>query len=84
MKLKDIIEKKIIKEDVAMSDTNLDVDTPEKVPQILINVAEKYYESASELPGAWQDPNAGKIWGTIAKILEAAADKIKREIDKGY
>jgi len=59
---------------------DLDVDAPDKVSQVLRDAAEAFYESAGELEGAWQDPGAGKPWEKIAKILEAAADKIDKQI----
>lgn len=63
---------------------NLDVDAPEKVPEVLHRVADAYRDSQSTLQSDWQDKNAGKIWGKIATILEKAADQINKEIAKGY
>ena len=50
--------------------TDLDVDSPDKVSYVLDYVAGLYYDSASELEAAWQDPKAGKVWEKIARELE--------------
>ena len=64
-----------------MKDLHLDVDTPEKVPKILREAAQRYRESTIELQGAWQDNNkAGIIWEKIATSLEAEASKIEKLI----
>jgi hypothetical protein len=57
---------------------DLDVDSPEKVSDILRNAAEEYYESEGELSSVWQDKQAGKVWTKIARILERAADSIDK------
>lgn len=57
---------------------DLDVDRPEDIPQVLRNAAEEFYEAESELKSAWQDPQAGKVWTKIAKILERAASQIDK------
>ena len=59
---------------------DLDVDAPDKVSDRLLNAAEAFYESASELEADWQDRGAGKPWTMIAKILESAAMKIKAKL----
>jgi hypothetical protein len=59
---------------------DLNVASPEEVPTILYRAAEYYYESASELALAWQDRGAGKPWLMIARILEAAAEKIEKNL----
>lgn len=69
---------------MTMKSTDLDVDTPEKVPNVLRDAAQDYYESAAELPTFHSDPGAGRIWNKIARILERAADSIEKEIAKGY
>jgi acyl-CoA reductase-like NAD-dependent aldehyde dehydrogenase len=56
-----------------MPDLDLDVDTPEKVAEVLRRAAQRFNESASELESAWQDRNAGKVWVKFAEILERAA-----------
>jgi len=63
-----------------MADLDLDVADPEEVADILREAAQSYGEAESELSSAWQDPSAGKVWIKIAKILEAAADKIDKII----
>jgi len=50
--------------------------TPQEVPDMLLQAAEHYYESASELSSAWGDPHAGKPWADIAKELERCAARI--------
>jgi hypothetical protein len=66
-----------------MSDKfNLDVATPEEVPQILRNVADSYRQSNSDLGAAWQDDSAGVIWSKLATILEQAAKSCDRLLDR--
>jgi hypothetical protein len=62
------------------SGMDLDVDSPEKVAEVLRDAASAYYESAGELESAWQDPGAGKPWEVIAKILDSAADRIEEKL----
>lgn len=59
---------------------SLDVDAPDEVPAVMRAAAEQFYESAGELEADWQDKGAGRPWEIIAKILEAAADKIEEKI----
>ena len=59
---------------------NLDVDSPEKVPPVLREAAEAYYESAEELSRAWQSRAAGQPWIRIARVFERLADHIEREL----
>ena len=61
---------------------DLDVATPEKVPAILEAIADHYRESAGELSSAWQDGNAGKVWGDFATILDRAAESCRKVISK--
>jgi hypothetical protein len=61
---------------------NLDVDALEKVPVVLETVANHYRESASELAGAWQDAEAGKIWADFARILDRAAESCRKAIHR--
>jgi hypothetical protein len=63
-----------------MQNTDLDIDSPDKVSNILRSTADVYRESATELESAWQDKHAGKAWIEIAAILDRAADSID-EID---
>jgi len=60
----------------------LDVATPEEVPTILEHIADRYRESAGELSSAWQDGNAGKIWGDFATILDRAAVACRKAISR--
>ena len=57
-----------------------EASAPDEVSQILRNAADSYYEAASELEATWQDPNCGRPWAKIARILEQAADKIDKTI----
>lgn len=61
---------------------DLDVATPEEVPAILESIADHYRESAGELSGAWQDGNAGKVWGDFATILDRAAESCRKAISR--
>jgi isopenicillin N synthase-like dioxygenase len=53
-------------------DLDLDVDTPDEVPEILRNAAQEYYESVSAF--------CGSPWEMIAKVLEKTADKIEEKL----
>lgn len=57
---------------------DLDVDSPDKVSRVLRNAAQAYHESASELAAAWGERGAGIEWSKIARVLDAAADKIDK------
>lgn len=61
-----------------MRNLDLDVDAPDKVAPVLRKAAEAYTDSAMELASAWGDPQAGKPWEKIARILERAADSIDK------
>jgi hypothetical protein len=61
---------------------HFDVATPEEVPVVLETVANHYRESVGELQGAWQDANAGKIWGDFAAVLDRAARSCRKALEK--
>ena len=61
---------------------HFDVATPEEVAVVLETVANYYRESAGELQGAWQDANAGKIWGDFAAVLDRAARSCRKALEK--
>lgn len=65
-----------------MQNYDLDVVTPEEVPAVLEAIASHYRESVSELSSAWQDDNAGKVWGDFATILDRAAESCRKAIVK--
>jgi hypothetical protein len=67
-----------------MKNLDLDVDTPEKVAGVLRDAADAYYQAESELSSAWDDPNAGKVWTKIARILERAAVSIDKATRNYY
>jgi hypothetical protein len=61
---------------------DLDVDCPEKVPQVLRRAADRFRESTGELQSAWQDEHAGKVWTAIATVLDRAAGSCETAIKK--
>jgi hypothetical protein len=61
---------------------DLDVDDPGKVAGVLRRAADRFHESASELESAWQNPKAGRVWSHIARILESAASKADKAVEK--
>lgn len=63
-----------------MSKFSLNVDSPEKVADVLLEAAQAYHEAHDELQIAWQDKHAGREWYRIARALEACAERIKREL----
>lgn len=65
-----------------MADLDLDVDAPEKVADVLRRAADQFRESVGELQSTWQDRSAGKVWGDIAKALDAAAIKVEQAINR--
>ena len=60
----------------------LNCDSADSVADVLERAAEAYRESVSDLSVAWGDPNAGKIWGDIATILDRAAEYSRRAITR--
>lgn len=66
-------------------DLDLDVDAPDQVADVLRAAAQEYFEAEEELSSAWQDPQAGKVWTKIARILERAANQVDRAVsDAGF
>lgn len=63
-----------------MKQLDLDVDAPEKVPQVLRMAADVFMDARAELQSAWQSRHAGKEWEKIALILRQAADKIDKAL----
>ncbi len=63
---------------------DLDVDSPDKVPDILRNAADDFYEAELELSAAWQDDSAGRPWRIIAQVLEEAVKKIDNRLYMYY
>ncbi len=61
---------------------NLDVVLPQDVPTVLETVANYYRESQAELAAAWQDKEAGKVWGDFATILDRAARSCRKAMTK--
>jgi len=69
---------------MAKKNLDLDIDSPEKVPEVLRVTAQEYYETVGELQAAWGDKNAGKIWEDFAKILERAANSCDKALEKRF
>jgi hypothetical protein len=55
--------------------------SPEAVPGILQRLATQYRQDQANLQDTWQDPQAGRVWGELAKILERASDQAKVTVD---
>lgn len=56
----------------------LDLDlckSPEDAIGVLRRAADKFREDASSLAAAWQDTQAGKFWGRLARDLDRISDK---------
>lgn len=69
-----------------MNDKSMDLDvaTPTQVAQVLRAAADKFNESMGELQSAWQDEQAGRVWGEFAKILNRAADQADKACGKYF
>ncbi len=52
-----------------------DAASAEEAIIVLRNIAQQFYEDASNLEGAWQDKEAGKFWSRLARDLDRLADK---------
>lgn len=63
-----------------MKSIDLNVDSPDKVAGVLNDAADAFDESVGELQSAWQDKNAGVVWGKIAKILRRAAASVEKTV----
>jgi hypothetical protein len=63
---------------VSKSETNLDVDAPDKVAGVLTAAATAYQARAVELSAAWQDRHTPMIWAAIASELDIATWKIEK------
>ena len=59
---------------------NLDVNSPDKVADVLRDAAQRYYDTSSELESSWQDKSAGAPWIKIARILDRAAASIDKTL----
>lgn len=65
--------------------TDLDVDAPWDVADVLREAAQDYYETAGEVASQWGEAAPGRVWNDIAKILDSAADRIDAKIKSaGY
>lgn len=62
----------------------LETNNPHDIPAFLHQVATRFREDQAQLQDAWQDPQAGKVWGELAKVLERATDQCRVAIDKHF
>ena len=58
--------------------TDLDVDAPWRVADVLFEAAADYRESGSEVAAAWGEEAPGAVWDDIADVLDEAGEKIRR------
>jgi len=57
---------------------NLDVAAPDQLPGVLRKASERFAQDAEELDSAHQTRSAGRPWRKIARVLDAAADRIAK------
>lgn len=62
----------------------LTTNNPADVAKVLQQLATIYRADQARLQDDWQDPQAGKVWGELAKILERASDQAKVAADKYF
>lgn len=65
-----------------MSSFDLNVSSPEELPQVLRRAADAFRESHEDLKLAWQDPAAGLVWAKFAEILDRAASSAEKAIER--
>jgi hypothetical protein len=63
---------------------NLDVDTPDKVADVLTAAANAYQASAAELSAIWQDRHIPLIWAEIAGELDIASYRIAQIVKRRF
>lgn len=64
--------------------TDLDVEAPDEVSNVLRAAALAYGESAQELSSTWQDLHNPMIWSKIASVLDSAANEIDKEVKSHF
>lgn len=67
-----------------MNSLNLDIASPEELPQVLRRAADVFRESHEQLKLNWQDPTAGLVWAKFARILDRAAVSAEKAIERHY
>lgn len=65
-----------------MASLDLDVASPEELPQVLRRAADTFRESHERLKADWQDPHAGSVWVAFAQILDRAATSAEKAIER--
>lgn len=67
-----------------MNSLDLNVASPEELPQVLRRAADVFRESHEQLKLAWQDPAAGLVWAKFAQILDRAATSAEKAIERHF
>ncbi|MCJ7409532.1 hypothetical protein LPQ06_28480 [Klebsiella pneumoniae] len=67
-----------------MNSLDLNVASPEELPQVLRRAADIFRESHEQLKINWQDPNAGSVWAEFARILDRAATSAEKAIERHF
>lgn len=65
-----------------MDSLDLDVASPEELPQVLRRAADVFRESHEQLKVTWQDPTAGLVWAKFAQILDRAAVSAEKALER--
>lgn len=65
-----------------MNSLDLNVASPDELPQVLRRAADAFRESHEELKVNWQDPSAGSVWAAFAQILDRAAVSAEKAIER--
>jgi len=61
---------------------DLNVMAPHEVARVLRLAAWEFECDHANLQSCWQDREAGAVWSDIAKVLERAADRCDRLVEK--
>lgn len=65
-----------------MNSLDLNVASPEELPQVLRRAADVFRESHEQLKLTWQDPTAGLVWVKFAQILNRAAASAEKAVER--
>ena len=65
-----------------MTNLDLDVSSPDAVPRVLREAAERFACDASNLGAAWQSKTAGRVWNRFARELDRAATRCEQILNQ--